>query len=401
MLFRLRPHGLELVRGRFGGRTAYYAKEAGGLVVVACSRLAPLASTHDRQVTLDPERLGELAASQFRTVAGWIDAEATCYREIRRAPPSTVLSFSPEGVVRAPLPSLYSLRGTPQTPERAAELVRSHVVSAVARATVDTRRVAVLLSGGLDSSGVLAAAVLANSHRQCDVLAFNLEFSGPGDDRPHVREIAERLGVPVQRLSPSDAGDHWMGLPFADGAPVTWVQAGWDAMLLRAARESGAEVILSGMGGDDVFYGDLDDLGRRARSGDLGALLCLWRLRSPVLSSRARRMSSLVVRPMIRALAPRFVRRRIAMRRNRRAARYSWAGPRLKVVLARAEDARQRANSKTPRYDMLAQSTYLLEIQEAGSQLGESRRMRIARSSVRCGYRSRSRFAAPRPSIRW
>ncbi|MFL6197459.1 MAG: asparagine synthase (glutamine-hydrolyzing) [Thermoanaerobaculia bacterium] len=137
----------------------------------------------------------------------------------------------------------------PMGPAEAVEdSVRAHLVSDVP--------VAVFLSAGLDSSLI---AALARRHLPEPPVTFTLRFEGlegtAQDEAPLAAEVARRLGTRhvERRMGRADAADLWSGAlaamdqPSIDGLNTYAVS--------RAAHEAGLKVVLSGLGGDEVFGG--------------------------------------------------------------------------------------------------------------------------------------------------
>ena len=116
------------------------------------------------------------------------------------------------------------------------------------------------LSGGVDSSAVVAAMV-ATGHRPAQTYCIGFDGAdmaseGFGDDLAYAREVASRLDVPFTPIivKEAEAGDierlAWMlDEPQADPAAL-FVEA-----IAAAARRDGIKVLMSGAGGDDVFSG--------------------------------------------------------------------------------------------------------------------------------------------------
>jgi len=133
-----------------------------------------------------------------------------------------------------------------------------HLRAAVHRQLVADVPVGAFLSGGLDSSSVVAFARELNP----DIRCFTIETTGGAengtvDDLPYARRVAEHLGVPLEVVS-IDAkrmANDIEGMvaqldePLADPAPLNVLY------ISRLAREQGVKVLLSGAGGDDLFTG--------------------------------------------------------------------------------------------------------------------------------------------------
>ncbi len=148
------------------------------------------------------------------------------------------------------------------SPEAAIEAsVVAHLVSDVP--------VAIFLSAGLDS-GLIAA--LASRHLLEPPATFTLGFDvlagTPRDELPLAAEVAHRLGTRhvERRMTREDFASLWpaalaaMDQPSIDGFNTFAVS--------RAAHEAGLKVVLSGLGGDELFgsYPSFTDVPRAARA---------------------------------------------------------------------------------------------------------------------------------------
>jgi asparagine synthetase B (glutamine-hydrolysing) len=188
---------LVLGRGRMGGRPMYWARE--GDVVVASTRIGPLVASLGRPAALDRARLAELILWDMAA-----RRSATIYEGVHRLAAGEVLTFDARGLVARealPTPSLSPIVGTP---DELAEALRAEVFAAIERAVLGKRRVAVACGGGVDSGALLAATVsLARGASPKEVEALAMDFAGPGDDRPHMRALADALGLVPVRVSPS------------------------------------------------------------------------------------------------------------------------------------------------------------------------------------------------------
>jgi asparagine synthase (glutamine-hydrolysing) len=139
--------------------------------------------------------------------------------------------------------------------------VRKYLTRAVERQLVSDVPVGAFLSGGLDSSAVVALAqrAQANQRLQCFTIGFKdagARAEGMAEDLPHARAVARHLDVDLHTI--------WVGPemveelpamlfhldePQADPAPINAL------FISRLAREHGIKVLLSGAGGDDIFTG--------------------------------------------------------------------------------------------------------------------------------------------------
>ncbi|MEV4943476.1 asparagine synthase (glutamine-hydrolyzing) [Streptomyces zaomyceticus] len=158
--------------------------------------------------------------------------------------------------------------GTPRIRRRAAEVpaapagdgftaarrVRHTLRSEVGRLLVADVPVALITSGGLDSSLVTALAA-----EQGRVHTFNIAYRGswPFDERHFAREVAERAGATHHQVEIDPAGfpelledTVWhLGQPNADPIALSTFA------LFRAVRDAGFTVALTGDAADEVFGG--------------------------------------------------------------------------------------------------------------------------------------------------
>jgi asparagine synthase (glutamine-hydrolysing) len=330
-LIALRDNCLVLARGRFGGRPLYYGRHEDGSTI-ACSRLAPLVSVLSASPQVDTRRLAAiLLTTSYR------DFDRTVYKGIRRVVSGATIVVSGERTLTLPrksLPPPPSVR----TPQEAAEELRSLLFRTITRVTKDARRVVIFASGGVDSSALLGVMLAtARGASKCEVKALALDVGGIGDDRPYLRALGEALGIAPVRLSPTGCAPDGFPAAVIDGAPYPWPAADSDIALLRVARSLGANIVLTGISGDDVFGGDLRAFAalsqiRRGRFAE--GVVSAANLRGSWLTSRAARSWSFFARPMLGGICPEGLLN--TLRAVRRPHPPSWAGPVLKEIYAEA-----------------------------------------------------------------
>jgi asparagine synthase (glutamine-hydrolysing) len=170
----------------------------------------------------------------------------------------------------------------PPTPEAAIEeSVAAHLVSDVP--------VGIFLSAGLDS-GLIAA--IACRHLAEPPATFTLSFDvlagASQDEAPLAAEVARRLGTRhiERRMGAADFASLWpaalaaMDQPSIDGFNTFAVS--------RAAHEAGLKVVLSGLGGDELFgsYPSFADVPRGTRAARWGRRLLGLGAAWPALATR-------------------------------------------------------------------------------------------------------------------
>lgn len=128
------------------------------------------------------------------------------------------------------------------------ETVKSHMISDVP--------VGILLSGGVDSTGMLHFAA---QHAQGPLHSFTMGFSGFNvpDERPYARLAAERFGSVHHEttISVDTFRDFLPSYVWYMEEPICEPPAVALHFVARLARDSGVKVLLSGEGGDEAFAG--------------------------------------------------------------------------------------------------------------------------------------------------
>jgi len=136
--------------------------------------------------------------------------------------------------------------------------VRESVRIAVHRQMIADVQVGAFLSGGLDSSAVVAMAREVSPQIECFTIdTGSVRDSGVADDLPYARRVAKHLGVPLHEIQVDSvrmAADLermvlQLDEPLADPAPLNVLY------ISQLARQHNVKVLLSGAGGDDLFTG--------------------------------------------------------------------------------------------------------------------------------------------------
>jgi asparagine synthase (glutamine-hydrolysing) len=163
--------------------------------------------------------------------------------------------------------------------EEAKTLVRTGLADAVRRQMMSERPLGVFLSGGVDSSALVALAAQEVSH---PLKTFSVGFVGPDEEVltewPWARMVAERYGTDHEEVILTeamfrDALPHTfrsMDQPTSDAINSYWVS--W-------AAAQHVTVALSGTGGDELFLGydrDARLIAQAQAAGRLEALPPAW-----------------------------------------------------------------------------------------------------------------------------
>ena len=252
-LWDKRHQTLFVARDALGVKAFYYAETAAGFAFV--SEIKAL-------LCLVPEaRELDIPAIHRYLSFLWCPGEGTPLRGVRKLLPGEAMVVRAGKIVRRwiwyQLPVFRGVTGDLAEADAVAGTAAG-LRRAVKRQLVADVPVGAFLSGGLDSSAVVAFA----REQAPGIRCFTIETesgqeAGMADDLPYARRVAQHLGVPLDVVS-IDAGRMAADIesmvaqldePLADPAPLNVLY------ISRLARARGVKVLLSGVGGDDLFAG--------------------------------------------------------------------------------------------------------------------------------------------------
>ncbi len=253
-IWDVREKVLFIARDGVGVKPLYYAETARGLLFA--SELKALLEEKSLARDLNPE------AIHYHLAYLWCPGPHTMLKSVVKLLPGHAMTVR-EGRVEKRW-QFYKLPYdqpicSPSVEEAEAD-VFTHLRQAVQRQMIADVPVGAFLSGGLDSSSVVALAREFSPGRlQC----FSIDFRGDtfanegmADDLPYARQAADYLDVDLHVVSVGpEMADHLETMiyhldePQADPAPINAL------LICRLARETGMKVLLSGAGGDDIFTG--------------------------------------------------------------------------------------------------------------------------------------------------
>ena len=192
----------------------------------------------------------ELLQLQFTT------GEETPFAGVTRLRPGEALVVSRGRVMERRLRSaLPAAAPSPIGEEEALQELDRVLVDSVAVHQRSDVPYGMFLSGGVDSSALLAAMARLNER---SVRAFTIGFPGTAvaDERTHARAVARAVGAEHVEIAFEEA-DFWTLLPEVAAAMDDPIADYAVLPTYKLAREAGREVkvILSGEGGDEMFGG--------------------------------------------------------------------------------------------------------------------------------------------------
>lgn len=190
----------------------------------------------------------------------WSPAGATPFKGVSRLGPGEALKIKDGRIVRrwqwrSPA---WAAPHTSLNTSEAIHQVEEGLRTAVHRQMVADVPVGAFLSGGLDSSAVVAMAREVSPDIECFTIDTGaVSDAGVSDDLPYARRVARRLGVRLHEIqvdSSRMAADlermvFQLDEPLADPAALNVLY------ISQLARQHGVKVLLSGAGGDDLFTG--------------------------------------------------------------------------------------------------------------------------------------------------
>jgi asparagine synthase (glutamine-hydrolysing) len=237
---------LLLARDRFGKKPLHYAIHDGRLLFA--SEIKALLAVDPTLADVDAEGLVNFF------YFGYIPDPLTAFRRIHKLPPGHLLEFA-NG--RARVRRYWTLPDfgvhEPKSEEECLEELEQRLAEAVKIRLISDVPLGALLSGGVDSSTVVALMARASSKR---VKTFSIGFSSQDfNEAEHARAVARRFDTEHHELiiEPDIEGtvEHitrFMEEPFGDSSVVPTYH------VCRMARQH-VTVALAGDGGDELFAG--------------------------------------------------------------------------------------------------------------------------------------------------
>ncbi|HXA97938.1 MAG TPA: asparagine synthase-related protein [Candidatus Dormibacteraeota bacterium] len=219
-----------------------------------------------------------LVAEYLQNIRGFQQVHETFYEDVRRLPPAHTLSVSGGALSLTrywdPLPPGFAW-ATESEVARFTDVLGTAVDRSLA-AGADS----LALSGGFDS---VSLAVMAAERRdgRTPLHAMSLRFTDPScDEGPRQMQVAQALGMPqlMRSLDECLDEDSFVGelrtLSCVSPGPVMSAWQPMYARLLRSAADRGLGRMMTGTGGDEMYYVNMGHAADCLRALDLRGL---WR----------------------------------------------------------------------------------------------------------------------------
>jgi asparagine synthase (glutamine-hydrolysing) len=240
-----RERRLLLARDRVGEKPLFWRTD--GATLSFGSELKSLVQDPMVRRELDPVALHHYLTCQY------VPAPWSIYRGIHKLPPGHLLVWQ-DGEVK--VSRYWRLDCSPRqvgSEAEAAGQLRDHLLDATRVRMVSERPVGAFLSGGIDSSAIVAAMARQTTE---PLKTFSIGFGDERfDERRYARMLAERYGTDHHELVVSPSAREVLPAlswhydePFADSSAIP------SFYVARMSREH-VTVVLNGDGGDEIFGG--------------------------------------------------------------------------------------------------------------------------------------------------
>ena len=248
-----RKKTLFIARDAVGVKPLYYSQTSDGFIFA--SEIKSLVKSKAISRKLD-----KYAIHNYLSFL-WSPGERTMFDSIKKLDPGGAILIRDNEIAKRwnwyQLPGLLTKKRNIKKDDYI-EKCREELSKAVKKQLVSDVPVGAFLSGGLDSSAIVAMAKKYNPSISCftiETIGGNEE--GFADDLPYAKKVANHLDVPLsiikieQKKMVSDIEEmiYQLDEPLADPACLNVMY------ISQLAREKGIKVLLSGTGGDDILTG--------------------------------------------------------------------------------------------------------------------------------------------------
>lgn len=249
-----RSEQLFIARDNYGVKPLYYAENSEGFYFA--SEMKSLLCVDSIKREINPDSL-------FRSLVFlWSPGEETLIADIKKVKPAHFMVIKAGKIIR--YEKYWDWPAYQPDLSTDSKSHQNHIIkaldSAVKEQLVADVKVGSFLSGGLDSSLIVA---LAKQNLESDIRCFTIDSGsaeqskdGFEDDLPYAKKVSEYLNVELDILKVTP--DIAQLLPKmiyhldelqADPAPINVL------LICEQAKKQGIKVLLSGAGGDDIFTG--------------------------------------------------------------------------------------------------------------------------------------------------
>ena len=238
---------LFLGRDRCGEKPLYYWYDANSFYFA--SELKALIALLPQLPQLDPVAIDLFLHYQY------VPEPLTPLTDIFKLPAAHCLSLECQNW-QPQLRQYWNLAQVPPVTGDPIELIRQELDRSIELTLRSDVPVGIALSGGIDSGAI---AVLAAAKYRDTLQAFSVGYPGrPAyDEREQAEQLAKSLGLPFfdVELSTKELVNFFPYLVAACDDPIADIAAYGHYAVMKQASDRGIKVMLSGLGGDELFWG--------------------------------------------------------------------------------------------------------------------------------------------------
>lgn len=138
--------------------------------------------------------------------------------------------------------------------EKIAHLLREKLIKAVELTTVADVPIAILLSGGVDSSIIV---YILKKILKKDIIAFTYGKDENDEEVKRASKIAEALNIPIKKFYFEEDAvlDSLKETIALYGEPLSLFQFAYSDILFKNIKKEGIKVVITGHGSDEIFFG--------------------------------------------------------------------------------------------------------------------------------------------------
>ena len=278
-LFDEEDRTLWLARDRVGVRPLYYTSTRDGFAFA--SRPNPLRAIDGVSKDVNRRYVAAFAGSHYRYIDNVPDESP--FAAIRQLPAASYLKLDRHGINVRSYWSLADLPEWTDVEDVLAERYRALLLDAVDRRLRSARKPIFTLSGGMDSSSVLACAVQLTGTQQEAVSSvyYDKTYDESDDIKGFVKEKVSRWqSIPIEGFDLFDTVRSMVRAHDEPVATATWLS---HFLLTRSVAEQGYDTLFGGLGGDELNAGEYEyfifnfaDLRSQGLSADLEHEISAW-----------------------------------------------------------------------------------------------------------------------------
>lgn len=270
---------LWLARDRFGVQPLYYLRSF--RMRAFASQPKGIAAISGERLMVDEHFVARFAGNHYRGIE--IDPNASPYRNVAQVPPATVVKLSASAERQYTYWSLNEQPDWTASPEELAAEYQALLLDAVAIRQRGAQRSAFTLSGGLDSSTVVASVAHLTGRPQPAFSAVyeDQTYDESGDIPPMLgSRVAPWQRVPVENPDVFSLVAEMVELHDEPVVTATWLS---HYLVVQAVAAAGYTTLWGGLGGDELNAGEYEyfmyyfaDLKRAGREAELQEEIKAW-----------------------------------------------------------------------------------------------------------------------------